>query len=338
MSEIANLDALSFSELQEACRKAGISTSGNAQKLKQRLRGKYRGDSGATPSKKDSSIDGVAKSDAERAAKRVKPNPLEHLKCKLCNLLPVDPVMAEDGQIYERVEILNWFKRSLGKSPSTNEYMGQKLMECPAIVSTIKAVIESADHISEEQDEMIAGWRDRCAKKLERDATLQRANNGDPLAMEHLGCHFYSGSGGYELDMTKAYYWNEKAAAFGRVKSMTLAGLHVFNGGLVKTIKRDKAMAISLLSMAAHKSGSDVACITLGQCFANGYGDLPQNKAQAYRLLKLGISGKCKWRHASQFYLNQGKELLTRLEPPALPAPVPAPAPAPAPAIPYGFP
>ena len=47
--------------------------------------------------------------------------------CALTQELPVDPVIAEDGQVYERSSIEEWLKRHK-KSPITREEMGTKLL------------------------------------------------------------------------------------------------------------------------------------------------------------------------------------------------------------------
>ena len=47
--------------------------------------------------------------------------------CPITQELPVDPVIAEDGHIYERSAIGQWLARS-DKSPHTNQPMGKSLL------------------------------------------------------------------------------------------------------------------------------------------------------------------------------------------------------------------
>ena len=47
--------------------------------------------------------------------------------CPITHSLPVDPVTAEDGKVYERSAIEEWLKKQQ-RSPLTNEVMGTKLL------------------------------------------------------------------------------------------------------------------------------------------------------------------------------------------------------------------
>ena len=53
---------------------------------------------------------------------------LTHLVCAITQELPLDPVTAEDGNIYERSAIEAWLKKQQ-KSPLTNTPMGPSC--CP---------------------------------------------------------------------------------------------------------------------------------------------------------------------------------------------------------------
>ena len=91
---------------------------------------------------------------------------LDTFVCPITHELPLDPVTAEDGRIYERAAIANWIKqkgKSVVKSPITNEPMGRKLMPSPQVRDVIKTMITQ---------EMITGdkveaWRQRLAEEEE---------------------------------------------------------------------------------------------------------------------------------------------------------------------------
>ena len=54
--------------------------------------------------------------------------------CPITSELPLDPVTAEDGRVYERSAIEKWFAQRPErrvKSPITNELMGKRLL--PAV-------------------------------------------------------------------------------------------------------------------------------------------------------------------------------------------------------------
>ena len=47
--------------------------------------------------------------------------------CPITHALPVDPVTAEDGHVYERSAIEDWLSKGRHTSPITNEAMGTRL-------------------------------------------------------------------------------------------------------------------------------------------------------------------------------------------------------------------
>ena len=58
---------------------------------------------------------------------------MKKLLCPITFSLPVDPVIAEDGNVYERSAIEEWLKQQ-HKSPVTNLKMGTRLL--PALQVT----------------------------------------------------------------------------------------------------------------------------------------------------------------------------------------------------------
>jgi hypothetical protein len=56
--------------------------------------------------------------------------------------LPFDPVIAEDGKVYERSAIEEWLKQQR-KSPVTNLAMGTKLLPALHVKSRILKVVAS---------------------------------------------------------------------------------------------------------------------------------------------------------------------------------------------------
>lgn len=63
----------------------------------------------------------------------------EHLFCPITHELPVDPVFARDGIVYERAAISQWFETS-STSPKTNLPIGTDVVAAPQIKSTIEAL------------------------------------------------------------------------------------------------------------------------------------------------------------------------------------------------------
>ena len=66
--------------------------------------------------------------------------------CPITSELPLDPVTAEDGRVYERSAIQEWFAtraEARVKSPITNELMGKRLFPAVQVRNNIKMMVES---------------------------------------------------------------------------------------------------------------------------------------------------------------------------------------------------
>ena len=75
----------------------------------------------------------------------------DELICPISHELPVDPVMALDGKIYERASIERWLKKH-ERSPLTGLAMGTKLTPVLQVRTIIEAVVTSGAI-----DEVVAG-------------------------------------------------------------------------------------------------------------------------------------------------------------------------------------
>eukprot|EP00978_Attheya_sp_CCMP212_P023562 scaffold72515_cov52-Attheya_sp.AAC.1 len=64
----------------------------------------------------------------KRLKHRMSQSPFADLICPITLHLPFDPVVAEDGQIYERLAILRHFEENGESSPLTKNVMGVKLI------------------------------------------------------------------------------------------------------------------------------------------------------------------------------------------------------------------
>ena len=67
------------------------------------------------------------------------------LICAITQDLPVNPVTAADGRVYERAAIEKWFERDGPiKSPVTNEPMKRKLLPAVQVRSMIERMVKSS--------------------------------------------------------------------------------------------------------------------------------------------------------------------------------------------------
>ena len=72
--------------------------------------------------------------------------------CPITFSLPVDPVMAEDGNVYERSAIEEWLEQQR-KSPVTNLAMGTKLLPALRVKNMIRAMVTSGTLTGDKVDE-----------------------------------------------------------------------------------------------------------------------------------------------------------------------------------------
>ena len=68
--------------------------------------------------------------------------------CPITHALPAHPVMAKDGQFYERDAIEEWIEKCKKEerdlnSPVTNEEMGDRLTPAVRVKSSLKRMVES---------------------------------------------------------------------------------------------------------------------------------------------------------------------------------------------------
>ena len=103
------------------------------------------------------------------------------LVCPITHNLPIDPVMAEDGKVYERKAIAEWLQRH-ARSPLTNEAMGTKLLPATQVKNMIRGMIKSGALTGEKTDE----WRKKLEEEEDVEEMRRRAEAGDGKAMAWL--------------------------------------------------------------------------------------------------------------------------------------------------------
>jgi len=66
--------------------------------------------------------------------------PLQLLYCRYSSILPVNPVVAEDGCLYDRDKIMKYFETN-STSPVTGNVIGKHLTRVPFVTGCIEAFI-----------------------------------------------------------------------------------------------------------------------------------------------------------------------------------------------------
>jgi len=236
------------------------------------------------------------------------PLALEYL-CPITRELPVDPVMAEDGRIYERSAIEKHFitcqSSNLGvdssvtrssndqqgesdsvpsprhtTSPMSGGKIGTNLYEAVQARNTIHFLI-SSNTIS---SELIENWK----RNKDVHEAIKGASLGDTPAMMDLASWHYYGCRGLSKDIAKSMEWYKKAANSDNTTAMVALSKHFL---LVKDgLHFNQASGIYYLTEAANK-GDASAALLLGTSFLRGDNGVSKDIMLARKWLKHAAEG-----------------------------------------------
>jgi TPR repeat protein len=215
--------------------------------------------------------------------------------CPITQELPLEPVTAEDGRIYEKDAIEAWVRRA-GlelKSPVTNERMGPKLLPAVQAKNTIRSMVKSGA-ISGDKAE---AWKKRIADEEHVVETRQFAEQGNADAMRCMGSYFRDGVHGLAKDSKRAFEWFEKAADFDDPAATTAAAQMLLEGG---GIAQDVPAGLVLLGRAI-ALGSQHAHYLLGRYHQFGSHGLKRDTQAARKwYVKFGTAPSGDASHTTQ--------------------------------------
>jgi len=201
--------------------------------------------------------------------------------CPITFSLPVDPVMAEDGNVYERSAIEEWLEQQL-KSPVTNLAMGTRLLPALRVKNMIRTMVSSGALTGDKVD----AWKLKLKEEEEVAETLRKAEAGENWAMRKLGHWYEHGKKGLAEDEAKAFEWYKKSHEAGNASgTYGLGTCYLVGVGVPKCPMR----ANTLLSDAAARS-SKCACYTLGRAYADGLCGFPKDETMARRYYSMVAS------------------------------------------------
>lgn len=196
-------------------------------------------------------------------------SPEDELVCPITQELVFDPVMAEDGTLYEKTAIEEYLSTKSGsgmvKSPYKGIMMGRKLIPAPQIKAMIEKMIDNGSIAGDLTDEWKRHMLDNCSTLL-----MKRAERGDVKAMEDIGDAFNQGDFGFEWSDKEALKWYQKARRAGSVKGMVKAGIILLGGDSSDDVPWDRKewdaeerLGFMYIHEAAQK-GSDLAAYCIG--------------------------------------------------------------------------
>jgi len=203
------------------------------------------------------------------------------LVCPITFSLPVDPVTAEDGNVYERSAIEEWLKQQ-HKSPVTNLEMGTRLLPALRVKNMIRAMVASGALTGDKVD----AWKLKLEAEEEVAETLRKAEAGHGWAMYNLGVCYEYGEMGLAKDEAKAFEWYKKSHEAGNARGTgSLARCYLVGMGVPKCQSR----ANTLLMDAAGR-GIKSACCNLGRAYAKGIWGFPKDETMARRYYSMVAS------------------------------------------------
>ena len=198
--------------------------------------------------------------------------------CPITQELPLDPVTAEDGRVYERSAIEEWLERN-EKSPHTNEPMGKRLLPALQVKNMIETMVKSGALSGDK----CAAWTQKLEQEKEVERLRQRAEKGNLRAMTLLAYAYQRGDG-VKRDRAAAFEWATRAADLDDVAALTLvADSHLYGKG---TTKDERTGLIEFGQAAA--LGSEHACYVLAYAYHKGYSGLKKDSSKvAYWAAKM---------------------------------------------------
>jgi hypothetical protein len=247
--------------------------------------------------------------DTEEASKKMRKSINDvaaDLVCPITQELPIDPVIAEDGKIYERNAILEWFSEKGARitSPSTNARMGTRLLPAVQTRNTIRTLIESGAI----EGELAKAWQTKLAEEAKVKAERAKAEAGNGYSMFLLGVWSQHGAYGLAKSDGQARAWYERSAAVRHPHGMAAFGecLLLGYGGPENT-----SLGLVYTTDAAHL-GSDLGAYLLGAAFFHGMYNLPKDTVQARFWLKK--VDECNFKNLTEEALAKAARWLRRIE------------------------
>jgi hypothetical protein len=196
--------------------------------------------------------------------------------CPITLMLPSDPVIAEDGRVYQASAIKRWLRDS-PRSPHTNLAMGTALLPTPQLKWFLRSLVEA---------NLVTGTLAHdVQEQLRREEWVRtetaKARDGDVKAMHEVGFAHWHGLRGLEEDHKVAVQWFQRAHAMGHVPATRDLGKCFLIGSCDDHDVHDSLVkGMALLNLAAHR-GDNYAKFSLGQYFAEGKHNFPHDELLA---------------------------------------------------------
>ena len=204
--------------------------------------------------------------------------------------LPVAPVIAEDGRIYDKPAIKQYYQTKPGNvkvpSPMTQVLMGKKLLPAPNIKSHIESMVTNG-YI---EGQLADKWKENVSLKKKLGELMEKAGKKQPLSrvdMKLLAewCVVGNAELGFERNFKMALELFETLHVSGDPEGSAHLG-RMFYRGLGTSPKTQKGLVYLGI---ARGLGSSLGAFFLADCFANPEAGLPIDVAEACFFYKLSL-------------------------------------------------
>mmetsp|Transcript_8705 Transcript_8705/g.16857 ORF Transcript_8705/g.16857 Transcript_8705/m.16857 type:complete len:360 (-) Transcript_8705:27-1106(-) len=234
----------------------------------------------------------------------------EEYICAITHELMVDPVVADDGNTYERSAIMQWLQTNT-KSPldPSTTIDPSRLIGSRAVFKSIEKLVMSGDIDEDLRKDWFARKKkfDLLKAKLLYDEgrVLEAANLGLPKAQGKVSSYYYHGDHDFEKDVDKCFEFATKAAEAGDMYGQYRLG-HLCEYGIGTA--KDWRAALKWYGRAAEQqcllSANNIGRIY----FTGGYG-IQKDFNAAFTWYEKAAVGGCASAQASlgnQFYTGKG--------------------------------
>lgn len=198
----------------------------------------------------------------------------QELVCPITQEVPLDPVIAEDGRIYERSAIDRWLQNN-SRSPMTNAPMGKRLLASVQVRNVIREMVKAGVFCNN----VAASLKKRIDGEQIVERLMRAAEAGDAVAIGRVGEVYQNGLFGFDKDAKQAIAWFKKGADVGDPHSMYLYAEFLMQG---IGMKRRVEEGMILLTRAA-QMGYPAACYALGLIYREGSNDFEKDATQSAR-------------------------------------------------------
>ena len=277
-------------ELRSELVKRKLPTTGLKGELEQRLR----------------DADQKVQKAGQREAKRMKTvmhSIVDEYLCPITQELPIDPVMAEDGKIYEHLAIAKWLGEHQ-RSPSTGLAMGTMLVGSTQVRNTLEHLVKSGAI----KGDKATAWK----QKLKDEKTVKELRakaEHDAGAIRDLANAHAAGKFSLPKDDVQARAWYGRGAVLHDIKCMANYGEYLMKGFGGEPIP---TLGLVYITRAA-EGGSNLASYRLGTAFLKGKYGLPKDTAQAKYWLYKVVDLSCPEKHLKPALVESAKKMLNAI-------------------------